>query len=255
LHRVLWTLRVDHEAILLWAWHHGANDWNLGDGWEPRVRMMRITSDQRTKPWGPWGYAHCHFHSRVNIQSPSDLQNGTRKLDLGTSAETSWVLYTDVYSICQSMSQTLGSLNCPTSPTKSGGPRLLGRKILTFVKHHEKSPSFLVQCFFGTPTNDGTTGWQPWTMKTITQRISKSESLITRISNAKITHKITEKSKKKQQRYNLGASKINRPSSTRSAQPYRHWLRSKCSMIKAERFKAEVCCMPTALVQIRSGPC
>ena len=44
LHRVLWTLRVDHEAILLWAWHHGANDWNLGDGWEPRLRMMGIRS-------------------------------------------------------------------------------------------------------------------------------------------------------------------------------------------------------------------
>ena len=115
---------------------------NQGWGWWGLHRM-------RTKPWGPWGYAHCHFHSRVNIQSPSDLQNATRKLDLGTSAETSWVLYTDVYSICQSMSQTLGSLNCPTSPPKSGGPRLLGRKILTFVKHHEKSSSFLVQCFLG----------------------------------------------------------------------------------------------------------
>lgn len=144
MHRVLWTLRIDHEAILLWAWHHGANDWNLGNGWLPRLRMMRNTSDQRTKPWGPWGYAHCHFHSRVNIQSPSDLQNGTRKLDLGTSAETSWVLYTDVYS----MSQTLGSLDCPNSPAKkSGGPNL-GRKIMT-KKTSRKVSQLKVHCFLG----------------------------------------------------------------------------------------------------------
>jgi len=124
--------------------------------------------------WGWWGYAHCislpFENSRVNIQSPSDLQNGTRKLDLGTSAETSWVLYTDVYSICQSMSQTLGSLNCPNSPpTKSGGPRLL------FGTPGDQGKRLSCEC----STNDGTTGWQPWlTMKTITQRMSKSESLI-----------------------------------------------------------------------------